>query len=572
MKYLIDKPNDTQIIGEGEKKSFPKIIQPPNINLNQNTEKISHNSMIEKSETLTFKGISQDKINGNNMEGLAPPSFSQDNESEKYFSLNLNNLPNCSQLTDDNQEPKNENQIKNIISVPKKISDASNKMDIDQINDTILDVSLAQNIMDNNKKKAQNLIGLEENVNETTNYISQISKVLNLNPDNIEEYIKNIFFNIIKNFFNYMKYIINVNYNIELNSSFIETLERKNINDYITIFEKKIIDLLFEEKAITPNNNELYILNSNNDIIKILSLNIRDIIKIDINDENEILQNNEGFSLVNFKTFFQQNLVGGSIKQKEKIKELIISLLNNNQIFEYKEDNKIIKGNIISIPTTKKNIFYFEKFIKIDSIDNFGDEKIKIMRSCFSSIENLINNLYQKYKNKYKYYQKLSKAYINQKIKDNNCENYIDCCNLKLYEALSNCYSKKNKKSEIINKQIDSNKKIFNYIFEIEKDIEEKSLLYLLLKETSFKTILIAFLADQNEITILNRTFTLKGFLTFSHYFSDYTNKTRNDLKKNMKDILKRKKKKEKYKGGAQKEKYKGRAQKVKFLDKKKNK
>ena len=193
MKYLIDKPNDTQIIGEGEKKSFPKIIQPPNINLNQNTEKISHNSMIEKSEILTFKGISQDKINGNNMEGLAPPSFSQDNESEKYFSLNLNNLPNCSQLTDDNQEPKNENQIKNIISVPKKISDASNKMDIDQINDTILDVSLAQNIMDNNKKKAQNLIGLEENVNETTNYISQISKVLNLNPDNIEEYIKNIF-------------------------------------------------------------------------------------------------------------------------------------------------------------------------------------------------------------------------------------------------------------------------------------------------------------------------------------------------------------------------------------------
>ena len=124
----------------------------------------------------------------------------------------------------------------------------------------------------------------------------------------------------------------------------------------------------------------------------------------------------------------------------------------------------------------------------------------------------------------------------------------------------------------IINKKIDCNKKIFNYIFEIEKDIEEKSLLYLLLKETDFKTILIAFLDDQNEITILNRTFTLKGFLTFSHYFSDYTNKTRNDLKKNMKDILKRKKKKEKYKGGAQKEKYKGRVQKVKFLDKKKNK
>ena len=205
--------------------------------------------MIEKSETLTFKGISQDKINGNNMEGLAPPSFSQDNESEKYFSLDLNNLPNCSQLTDDNQEPKNENQIKNIISVPKKISDASNKMDIDQINDTIHDVSLAQNIMDNNKKKAQNLIGLEENVNETTNYISQISKVLNLNPDNIKEYIKNIFFNIIKNFFNYMKYIINVNYNIELNSSFIETLERKNINDYITIFEKKNYRFIIRRKS-----------------------------------------------------------------------------------------------------------------------------------------------------------------------------------------------------------------------------------------------------------------------------------------------------------------------------------
>lgn len=525
--YPIFQINDSQTSREEEKSRFDENIKTFEDNNKlcesifiQNTEKNEYNGTFEKIDEPQFYGSNQSNFDMNEMpnynncgmNGFDPPNFTY-NENENQLSCILNNPPNSSLMTDNNIEPKNENQNKSeinfIITNPKKIFFASNKKDTERININDKDLSPAKNIMGNNKKEDQILNKLEEDDNENTNFISNISKGLNINPDN-KDIIDNVCFKVIVNVFNYMKNLIKAIFNIELSSSFNKNLNEKKKHNCINLFDIKMIDLLLdlEENKLVADTIKLYIHNQNNFINELLSKTIKDIINIYISDDNESKKIRDYYLLTNFNISFQDDLFGSCKEQKDEIKKSIISILNNNQKFE----------------NNSTKMFITKKKKKKVSINNWGDERILIIRKCYNSAQEIINDLYKDYENKNKDFQELDNTYIDKKIQNNNFENYREFCNLKLKEVFSNNSSK--------------NEQAFNFIINKEKDLEEKSILYLLLEETNFGTILEAFLNNQSVITILGNELNLTNFQTFNCYCKNYSDEIKGVLKEDMEGIL----------------------------------
>ena len=507
--------------------------------------------MINKNNTN-----SEDKMNQMNLD-LNPDFLG---EGSLYQIINIgSNKHKSPETTTGKKESKNETPKNNINYIDA--SNLKNKKGNEHKN-----LSYENKPKPNSIKKCLTID--KENISTTvknSSKIVEISSVSNSNDYNIDKYVSKALFCSIFYFINYFHYIINIQYNLNIRSDFIESFKNKNINDYEKILDIKIIEF-YLGKFSEKNSKQSLIKNEIEDLFKnekqkennipnlniYFSTKIKDIINIYINNYPEIEYSNYKVLLKNYK-FFENDLNEYSEELKNKIKQRIDLLINKKNINEISSNNNDNPKNVFQ--TTIINNLGLE-------LSNLTNKKLydirrQILRICLENYVKVIKFYYEKYKNKK--YKKLHIPYIKKQI-GYSFEDYRKFFEKKTFNIFCDSLPKSiniGKRKKMKDKD-EYNRDLINEIIEKEKqkEKEENRILYFLFMETKFKNILCSFLDEKTEITIYinnkEKIIPLVGFKTFNTCFDNYENDLKIHLKEDMKGIIL-----------GEKEKYKGRKKKI---------
>ena len=493
--------------------------------------------MVDKNNTN-----SEDKMNQMNLD--LNPDFLCEGRFCQIINIGSNKHKSPTPTTG-KKESKNETQKNNINYIDA--SNLKNKKENEHKN-----LSYENKLKPNSIKKCSKID--KEIISTTAKNSSKIVEILSdsdSNNYNIDKYVSKALFCSIFYFINYFRYIINIQYNLNISSDFIESFKNKNINDY-----EKILDIKIKEfylgKFLEKNSKESLIKNEIEDLFKnekqkennipnlniYFSITIKDIINIYINNYPQIEYSNYKVLLKNY-IIFENDLNEYGEELKNKIKQRIDLLLNKKNINEISSNNNDNPKNIFQ--TTIINNLGLE-------LSNLTNKKLydirrQILRICLENYVKVIKFYYEKYKNKK--YKKLHIPYIKKQI-GYSFEDYRKFFEKKTFNIFCDSLPKSiniGKRKEMKDKD-EYNRDLINEIIEKEKqkETEENRILYFLFMETKFKIILCSFLDEKTEITVYinNKVIIipLVGFKTFNTCFDNYENDLKIFLKEDMKGII----------------------------------
>ena len=508
--------------------------------------------MVDKNNTN-----SEDKMNQMNLD-LNPDSLG---EGSLYQIINIESNNNKSPVTSTGKKESKKEIPKNNNINYIDASNLKNKKENEHKN-----LSYENKPKPNSIKKCLTID--KENISTTVKNSSKIVEIgsdSDSNDYNIDKYVSKALFYSIFYFIKYFHYILNIQYNLDISSDFIESFKNKNINDYENILDIKIIEF-YLGKFSEKNNKESLIKNKIEDLFKnekqkenyipnlniYFSTTIKDIINIYINNYSEIEYSNYKVLLKNY-TIFENDFNEYSEELKNKIKKKIDLLLNKKKINEISSNNN----------DNPKNIFQTTIINNLGlGLSNLTNKKLydirrQILRICLENYVKVIQFYYEKYKNKK--FKKLHIPYIKKQI-GYSFEDYRKFFEKKTFNIFCDSLPKSiniGKRKEMKDKD-EYNRDLINEIIEKEKqkEKEENRILYFLFMETKFKAILCSFLDEKTEITVYinNKVIIipLVGFKTFNTCFDNYENEVKIHLKEDMRGIIL-----------GEKEKYKGRKKKI---------